>query len=97
VQSHAGAKDFSSGLCVQTGSVAHLASYPGLFPGCKAQVGHDADNLFPSSAEVKIEQELKLLLPQAPPWHVVGHLYFYHSQYGVSIVHLKIELQLLPR
>jgi hypothetical protein len=49
-RSPAGAKDFSSILCVQTGSGAHPASCTmgtgGSFPG------GDADNSPPSSAEV---------------------------------------------
>jgi hypothetical protein len=52
----AGAKDFSSILCVQTGSGAHPASCPmdtrGRFPGDKARPGRDADHSPPSSAEV---------------------------------------------
>jgi hypothetical protein len=59
VRSPTGAEDFSSSLCVQTGSEAHLASYPvgtgGPFPGGKARPGHDADHPPPSSAEVKYE------------------------------------------
>jgi hypothetical protein len=51
--------DFSSSLCVQTGSGAHPASCPmgtgGSFPGGKARPGRDADHLPPSSAEVKNE------------------------------------------
>jgi hypothetical protein len=56
VRSPAGAKDFSSNLCVQTGSGAHPASSPmgtgGTFPGGKARRGRDADHSPPSSAEV---------------------------------------------
>jgi hypothetical protein len=56
VRSSAGAKDFSSSLCVQTGSAAHPASYTmgtgGHFPGGKARPGRDADHSPPSSAEV---------------------------------------------
>jgi hypothetical protein len=56
VQSPAEARDFSSSLCVQTGSEAHPASCPmgtgGPFPGGKARPGRDADNSLPSSAEV---------------------------------------------
>jgi hypothetical protein len=41
-------KDFSSNLCVQTGSEAHPASCPmgtgGPFPGGKARPGRDADH-----------------------------------------------------
>jgi hypothetical protein len=56
VRSPAGAKDFSSNLCVQTGSGAHPASCPmgtgGPFPGGKARSGRDADHSPRSSAEV---------------------------------------------
>jgi hypothetical protein len=52
----AGAKNFSSILCVQTGCGSHPASCPigtgGSFPGGKARPGHDADHSPPSSAEV---------------------------------------------
>jgi hypothetical protein len=48
VRSPAGAKDFSSSLCVQTGSGAHPASCTmvtgGPFPGGKARTGRDADH-----------------------------------------------------
>jgi hypothetical protein len=51
-----GQKDFSSILCVQTGSGAHPASSPmgtgGPFTGGKARPGRDADHSPPSSAEV---------------------------------------------
>jgi hypothetical protein len=56
VRSPAGAEDFSSNLCVQTGSRAHPAYCtmgPGCpFPGGKAGPGRDADHSPPSSAEV---------------------------------------------
>jgi hypothetical protein len=57
VRSPAGAEDFSSSLCVQTGSGAHPASCTmgtgGPFPGGKARPGRgDADHSPPSSAEV---------------------------------------------
>jgi hypothetical protein len=59
VRSQAGAKDFSSILCVQTGSEAHPVSCPvgtgGPFPGGKARQGRDADLSPPSSAEVENE------------------------------------------
>jgi hypothetical protein len=51
VRSPAGAEDFSSSLCVQTGSGAHPASCP-MGTGGKAQTGRDADHSPPSSAEV---------------------------------------------
>jgi hypothetical protein len=59
VRSPAGAKDFSSILCVQTGSEAHPASCTmgtGVpFPGGKARHGRDADHSPPSIVEVKNE------------------------------------------
>jgi hypothetical protein len=76
-RSPAGAKDFSSSLCVQTGSGAHPASCPmgtGSFPGDNSRPGRDADHSPPSSAEVKNEYELYILSPQAPPWRVMGQL-----------------------
>jgi hypothetical protein len=58
-RSPAGAKDFSSILCVQTRSGAHPASCTmgtgGPFPGGKARQGRDANHPPPSSAEVKNE------------------------------------------
>jgi hypothetical protein len=54
-----GAGNFSSSLCVQTGSGAHPVSYPvgtgSPFPGGKARPGRDADHSPQSSAEVKYE------------------------------------------
>jgi hypothetical protein len=56
IRPSAGAKDFSSSLCVQTGSGAHPASCTmgtgGPFPGSKARPGRDADHSPPSSSEV---------------------------------------------
>jgi hypothetical protein len=53
VRSPAGAEDFSSSLCVQTGSGAYPASCTGgPFPGAKARPGRDAAHSPPSSAEV---------------------------------------------
>jgi hypothetical protein len=56
VQSPAEAGEFSSNLCVQTGSGANPASCPmgtgGPFPGGKARQGRDADHSTPSNAEV---------------------------------------------
>jgi hypothetical protein len=53
------AEDFSSSLCIQTGSGAHPASCPmgtmGSFAGGKVWLGRDADHSPPSSAEVKNE------------------------------------------
>jgi hypothetical protein len=59
VRSPAGAKNFSSNLCVQTGSGAHPASCPmgtgGPFPGGKGRPGRDPYHSPPSSAEVDNE------------------------------------------
>jgi hypothetical protein len=59
VQSLAEAKDFSSSLCVQTGSGVHPASCTmgtgGSFPRAKALPERDADHSPPSSAEVENE------------------------------------------
>jgi hypothetical protein len=59
VRSPAGAEDFSSNLCVQTGSGAHPPSCPMgtgvLSPGVKALLGRDADHSPLSSAEVENE------------------------------------------
>jgi hypothetical protein len=56
VRSPAGVEDFSSSLCVQTGSGAHPdSSTMGtgvLSPGVKARPGRDADHSPPSIAEV---------------------------------------------
>jgi hypothetical protein len=56
VRSPAGAKNFSSILCVQTGSGVHPASCTmgtgGSFSGGKARPGRDADHSPPSSIEV---------------------------------------------
>jgi hypothetical protein len=54
VRSPARAKDFSSILCVQTGSGAHPVSCT-IGTGGKARPGRDADNSPPSSAEVENE------------------------------------------
>jgi hypothetical protein len=59
VRSPTEAEDFSSNLCVQTGSGAHPASCTmgtgGPFPRGKARPGRDADHSPPSSTEVKNE------------------------------------------
>jgi hypothetical protein len=79
VRSPAGAKDFSSILCVQTGSGAHPSCTIGTggpLPGGKARTGRDTDHSPPSITEVENENELYLLSPQASPWRVAGLLYF---------------------
>jgi hypothetical protein len=51
VRSPAGVNDFSSILCVQTGSGAHPASCP-MGTGDKARLGRDVNHSPPSSAVV---------------------------------------------
>jgi hypothetical protein len=74
VRSPAGAKDFSSNLCVQASSEVYPGSCTmgtgGPFPGAKRSPGRDADHSPPSGTEVKNEQELYLFSPQAPQWRV---------------------------
>jgi hypothetical protein len=57
VRSPTEAEDFSSHLCVQTGSGSHPAFYTvgteGSYPWGKARPGRDTDQSSPSSAEVK--------------------------------------------
>jgi hypothetical protein len=69
VRSTAGEKDFSSSLCVQTGSGAHPASCTmgtaGPFPGAKARPRRDADHSPLSSAEVVNEEPYLLSPPSA--------------------------------
>jgi hypothetical protein len=59
VRSPTEAQDFSSNLCVQTGSGAHPVSCTmgtgGSFPGGKARPGRDADHSPPLNAEVQKE------------------------------------------
>jgi hypothetical protein len=56
VRSPAEARDFSSNLCVQTGSGAHpnscIMGTGGPFPGGKSRPGRDAGHSPPSSADV---------------------------------------------
>jgi hypothetical protein len=66
------AKGFSSSFCIWTGSGTHPASCPmgtgGSFPGSKARLGCDTDNLLPSSAEVKKDMSCT----SSPPKHLHG-------------------------
>jgi hypothetical protein len=75
----AGAKDFSSNLCVQTGSGALPASCTmgtgDPFPGGKARPGRDADHSPPSSVRSRTSRSYTSL-PQVPSWRVAGLLYF---------------------
>jgi hypothetical protein len=73
VRSPADAKDFSSNLCVQTGSGTHPMGIEGPFPGAKARSGRNADrspHLVPKS---KMSRSYTFSR-QAPPWRVVGQI-----------------------
>jgi hypothetical protein len=84
-------EDFSSSLCVQTGSGASC-TVGGSFPGWKARPGRDADHSPRSSVEFKNEQEPYLLSPQAPSWRVAESLYIYNGYYNTGIFFLAKNL-----
>jgi hypothetical protein len=78
VRSPAGAKDFSSNLCVQTGSGAHPTSCTmgtgGPFPGAKARPRRDADHS-PHLVPRSIISRSYIFSPSKPPsWRVVGQI-----------------------
>jgi hypothetical protein len=79
VRSTAEAKDFSTSLCVLTGSEAHLASNTmgtgGPFPGGKARQRRDADH---SPNLVRCQKFVGAVfpLPLAGCMAVAGQLYF---------------------
>jgi len=81
VRSLAGTKDFSSVLCVQTGSGAHPASCTmgtgGPFPGGKRAAGAWRWPLIPHLVpRSRMSRSCTSSPPQAPPWRVAGLLYF---------------------
>jgi hypothetical protein len=78
VRSPAEAKDFSSNLCVQTGSEANPASCKmgtgGPFPGGKERPGRDADH----SPHLVPRSRISRGYTSSPPWwlhDVAGHIY----------------------
>jgi hypothetical protein len=89
VRSPTEANDFSSNLCVQTGSGAHPASctmgteVP--FPGGKARPGRDADHSPHLVTGLRMSRSVTLS-PQAPPWRIEGLLYFRNRVSSGSIV-----------
>jgi hypothetical protein len=87
VRSAAGAKDFSSILCVQTGSRDHPASCPmgtgGPFPRGKARTGRDADHSPLPSAEV-VNEELYHLSPPSASMACSGTALLYTYQLGYT-------------
>jgi hypothetical protein len=97
VRSLAGAKDFSSNLCVQTGSGAHPASCTmgtgGPFPGGKARPGRDADHSPPSSAEVENDRSYTSSPPSAFTASSGTALALHKS---VVIVNLTVGIIFLP-
>jgi hypothetical protein len=94
VRSPAEAKDFSSSLCVQTGSEAHPASCTmgtgGPFPGAKARPGRDADH----SPHLVSRSRMSRSYTSSPPcpsivvlWdcfsrYVCGYSYVFARGYG---------------
>jgi hypothetical protein len=100
VRSPTEAEDFSSSLCVQTGSGAHPASYimgtGGSFPGGKARPGLDADHSPPSSAELKKEEELYLLLHKCASLELDGTtlpIYLFTGLKKIEVLKRNAELQ----
>jgi hypothetical protein len=93
VRSPAEAKDFSSRLCVQTGSEAHPVSCTmgtgDLFPVVKRDWG-------PFSAEVKNEYELYFLSPLAPAWRSRTALLLYFISVHLTFVTSFSFLSSLP-
>jgi hypothetical protein len=71
-RSPAEAKDFSSSLCVQTGSEAHPASYTvgtrGPFSGGKAWPRHDTEH----SPHLVLRSRMNRSYTSSPPKHVNG-------------------------
>jgi hypothetical protein len=80
VQSPTEAEDFSSNLCIQTGSGVHPTSYTmgtgGFFPEGKKLPRRDSDHSPPSSAEVKKEWELYLLTNKCASMERNGTTFF---------------------
>jgi hypothetical protein len=72
------AEDFSSSLCVQTGSGAHTASCTmgtgGSLPGGKARPGRDADHSPLLVSRLRKHRSYTSCHPNAPLWSVTGPL-----------------------
>jgi hypothetical protein len=88
VRSPVGAKDFSSNLCVQTGSEAHPASCTmdtgGSFPGTKARPGRDADHsphLVPKS---RMSRSYTSSLPPSSTMACSGMALFFVAPYVIN-------------
>jgi hypothetical protein len=90
----AGENDFSSSLCVQTGSGAHSASCTmgtgGPFPGGKARLGRDADHSPPLVPRSWMSRSYTSSPPQAPPWRVAGLLFSYTFIWGLPTSSLSL-------
>jgi hypothetical protein len=98
VRSQAEAMNFSSNLCVHTGSGAHRAPYPmgtgGLLPGGKARLGRDADHSPPSSAEVK--NELHSSPPRASMACSVTALLYILTEYRAGVLTTLPQRSFVP-
>jgi hypothetical protein len=97
----ADAKDFSSNLCVQTGSGVHRMGTESPFPGTKARSGRDADrspHLVPKS---KMSRSYTLSR-HAPPWRVVGQILLslrFHCRvyYNLTLDHVATQMNPLHK
>jgi hypothetical protein len=96
VRSPAVRKDFSSSICVQTGSGAHPASCTmrteGPLPGAKARQGRDADHSPPSVPRSRMSGIYTPLPPIALVACSGTALAFYHSRIPSSVFLLFIRL-----
>jgi hypothetical protein len=85
VQSLAGAKDFSSSLCIQTSFGAHPASYAmstrGPFPRGKVWLGRDADH----SPPLVLMSRMSRCCTSSLPKLVVRQLYFFTCNVTMSL------------
>lgn len=81
VQSPTEAKDFSSGLCIQTGCETHPAFCP-MGPRGKAQPGHDTDHSPLSSTKVKNEEQLYAFSPKH--LHGFTFIFLYTTSFQIN-------------
>jgi hypothetical protein len=76
----AGAKDFSSSLCIQPGSGAHPASYPVSTRVLSLGARHSQGMMLTTHPHLVLRSRMSRSCtsspPQAPSWRVVGQLYY---------------------
>jgi hypothetical protein len=99
VRSPAGAKDFSSNLCVQTGSEAHPASCTmgtGVpFPGAKHGRGVTLTTHPHLVPMLRNSRSYISSLPPAPQWRVAGLLCFCPADVMVLVAEWRTRLEFL--